>query len=41
VPHSTKEMTSALAEATETAAGLARMAESEQEILARFNLSSS
>ncbi|RPI25778.1 MAG: hypothetical protein EHM61_13515 [Acidobacteria bacterium] len=40
VTASTREMSSQLAEVTETAAALARMAESEQELLAKFNLSS-
>ncbi len=39
VTASTKEMSSQLVEVTETAAALARMAESEQELLAKFNLS--
>jgi len=39
VTASTKEMSSQLVEVTETAAALAQMAESEQELLAKFNLS--
>ncbi len=39
VSASTKEMSSQLVEVTETAAALARMAESEQDLLAKFNLS--
>jgi len=39
VTASTKEMSSQLVDVTETAAALARMAESEQELLAKFNLS--
>ncbi|MFB3902488.1 MAG: substrate-binding domain-containing protein [Acidobacteriota bacterium] len=41
VTASTKEMTAQLLEVTETASALARMAESEQELLAKFNLSGS
>jgi len=38
VTASTREMSAQLAEVTQTAANLARMAESEQELLAKFNL---